>query len=1087
MTIAAAVIAYQCADVIGEMLDSIAPHVDHIVIGIDPKTTDNTREVIEKWHTPPAEFDPDWTPKPQVHVHDGIDAPQEGFDVARNHIFGKAWAIQNVEWVLWIDTDDVFGTDVPLREFLAKTPQHVSHVLAPYLYHRNEYGDVTTRFDRERIFRRSCAPFWKFHYHEVCEIRRPLTYIRTEQMWWDHKNVTEKTDQSRGERNFAMLRKALEENPNDARAMQYLGHQHFGANQWTDAAEWYEKYLNAPSTDAPVEKWQVLIWLARARRNEGDVPASIKAATLALQSHPEYPDAYHELSHSYAMRLQWSKAIEFHEMGLSKTARPPQILVNSPQDYESNPYRVAHTCYYQVGRFSDALDAVTKALDWAPEDAFLKARGNYYLAAWNRSKAIDAGLQLAKHLVDTNEPLKARALLKALPAGAAEDRPQVDDAKFNVEAELAHLGTPTQTEEERQSAYENFYLADQPEKIEPSLDLLEKVPTQLPRMEWVAQRLLAHGTGKVLEVGVGNAIEAFHLAKRGLQVVGIDIDPKRIKQANDFSVKLGFRPDREAPEHTTIPGVHEHTADCYFQIVDGEPVKTEEIQCGHVEHAHEEWTPECEVCGPVLRIPDMAAESAVQFHWSPANTLSKKVEALGPFDYVVASEVIEHVEDPAAFLAFLEGVNGEQTPPRIVLTTPDGAWRGFQARNPSHVYVWSRLEFEALIAPRGVIWNSQIIEHPWGDQPNIGMEYLPGEAARKAFLDRPPVSIFCGPGFEKWSPDQIDKYGLGGSETAVVHVAKHLSRSNTRVTVFAEYEGIRDGVRYRSHKKWRPDIPSWLLIGWRHPEIFDQPTGANHNWIWLHDVDAGDRITEETMQRVDTILVVSEWHKAHVLERYPFLKPEQVVIVYNGIDPERFDVDEERVLTRVAYASSPDRGLEQALGYWPRIREISPEAELHIFYGWDNYDLMGGRQSFKRRIRLLAQQPGVVWRGRLGQKELAKEFSKCGAMLYPGPHPFEETFGITFVEAQAAGCIPVTRDNGALPETNKFGMVVPNDASPERWTTAMLAAIHASKHDRERAMAWARTCTWKAVADRMLSRGLKLEQDAQFKEASAAD
>lgn len=1088
MTVATAVIAYNCADTIEEMLASLVGHVDHIVIGIDPKTTDDTREVIERWSQQEGRI------LPVVSVYDGIDAPAEGFDVARNLSFGKAWAIDGVDWVMWIDTDDVFGSDVPLREFLTKLPKHITYVMFDYLYHRNEYGDVTTHFDRERIFRRESAPFWKFHYHETCVPRHLGASIRTDQMWMDHKNVTEKTDQTRGERNFAMLRKALEDDPTDARAMQYLAHQHFGANQWTEAAEWYEKYLNTPSGEAPVEKWQVLIWLARARRNEGDVPASIKAATLALQAHPEYPDAYHELAHSYAMKHQWTKAIEFHEMGLSKTERPPKILVNSPQDYESNPYRVAHTCYYHLERYADAIDAVTKALDWAPNDKFLKARGNYYLAAWERAKAIDSGLALAKHLLKTNEPLKARALLRTLPAGASEDRPEVDDAKAQVDSELAHLGTPTQTEEERQSAYENFYLAEQPETIVPTAELLDQVPIQLPRMDWVAQRLLAHGPGKVLEVGIGNAIEAFHLARKGFQVVGIDIDPKRVKEANAHSVRLGFRPDREAPEHTTIPPVHEHDGTCYYKVTDAFEengtiplLKSEVPLCGHVEHSHEEWTAGCEVCGPVLRIPDMDAPAAVEFHWSPANDLSKKVRTLGPWDYVVASEVIEHVEDPVAFLTFLEGVNGGQTPPRVVLTTPEGAWKGHQARNPSHVYVWSRLELEGLIAPRGVIWNSAIIEHPWGDQPNIGMEYVPGEDARKAFLDRPPVSIFCGPGLEKWSPDQIDRDGLGGSETAVVHVAKHLSRKNTRVTVFAEYEGIRDGVRYRSHRKWRPDIPAWLLIGWRHPEIFDQPTAANHNWVWLHDVDVGDRITEETMKRVDSILVVSEWHKRHVMERYPFLTKDQVVVVYNGIDPERFAVQEERVLTRVAYASSPDRGLEQALGYWPRIREIVDEAELWIWYGWDNYDLMGGSQAFKRKIRLLSQQPGVVWRGRIGQKELARELFKCGAMFYPGPHPFEETFCLSAVEAQAAGCIPVTRDNGALPETNKFGRVVPNDASPERWTTALLSAINASKHDRERAREWALTVTWKDVADRMLNRGLDLERAAQLKEASAAD
>jgi len=1075
MTVAAAVIAYNAADVIGDMLDSLTDHVDEIVVCIDPKTTDHTENFLYFDYFEGAA---------NVHVHEGIDAQSDGFAAARNHAFGKAWQIEGVEWVMWIDTDDTFGGDVKLKDFLAAQPPDVSHIFLPYLYHRNEHGDVTTHFDRERVFRKSSMPMWKFALHEVCDVRRPLRGARTDELWVDHTNVAKQADQTRGERNFKMLRAMLEQDPTDARAMMYLGHQHFAATQWTNAAEWYEKYLNAPSADAPVEKWQILIWLARARRNEGDVPASIKASNLALTSHPEYPDAYHELAHSYAMRRQWRKAIEWHEMGLSKTERPPAILINSPQDYGSNPYLIAHTCYYHLGRYSEAIDCVTKALEWQPDDNFLKSRGNYYLGAWNRAQAIDSGLLLAKHLLQTNEPLKARRLLEHLPAGASEDRPEVIDAKLTVERELAHLSS----EEE----YENFYLAEQPEKILPDEQQLENVPRWYPRMDWVAKRIPSGS--KVLEVGVGNAIEAFHIVRSGSEVVGIDIDPKRIKDANLHSVRLGFRPDRAAPEHTTIPPPHVHVDGCHYVELDGRDedderdglVRLEEIKCGYVEHRHTEWTEGCEVCGPAMRIPDMAAKAAVQFHWCPPNALSPKVAEMGPFDYVVASEVIEHVEDPGAFLDFLEGVNGAMPPPRVILTTPDGAWRGAQARNPSHVQVWSRLEFEILISPRGVIWNSQIIDHPWGDQPNLGMEYLPGEGSRKRFLDRPPVAIFCGPGLEKWSPLQVDGDGLGGSETAVVHVAKGLCQRGMRVTVFAEAEGIFEGVRYRTHRKWAPEIPCWLLISWRHPEVFDHPTAANHNWLWAHDTDYGDRVTPERMAKVDTYAVVSEWHREHTLTRYPFLEG-KVIVVGNGIDPTRFeDPDETRILDRVVYTSSPDRGLEQALTYWPRIMEIMPSATLTIFYGWDNYDLMGGRQDYKRRIRLLASQPGVVWRGRIGQQELARELAKASVLLYPGPHPFAETFGITFVEAQAAGCIPVTRDNGALPEVNRFGAVVPNDAPPERWVTAMIDAMNTSKHDRERAMAWARTVTWDKVADRFILRGMELERAAQAREGAPA-
>lgn len=1088
---------------------SLAGHVDHVVIGIDSKTTDDTEEKAYR-HDKPENY--------RVHtfpftLEQGVDkhgVPVEDFATARNMAFGKALEIEGVDWVVWIDTDDVLGTDADLHDILGQQPANVSHVFVPYAYHRNEQGVLTTIFDRERAFRREAAPFWVRRIHERCEARRYTKAVKEERFWMDHVNASRAgTRDTRGERNFRVLRHMIDENPNDAEAMRYLGHQHFAANQWREAAEWYEKYLNTPSAEHGSEKWQILIWLARARRNEGDVPASVKAASLALQAYPQWPDAYFELSHSYAMKEQWRKAVEFHEMGLAKTDRPPEVLIGSPQDYASNPYRVAHTCYYHLGQFSEAIDAVTKALEWDQGDHFLKFRGRYYVGAWNRSKAIDALLMAVRYLVDNNEPLKARRLLASFPAGAEEERTEITGARAHVAQALAHL--------ENEATYENLYFAEQKETIDP-LAHLSRAAEFYPRMEWVAQRLRTLTAElerplKVLEVGIGNAVQGFHIAATvpDVRYVGIDIDPRRVADANWNAVKLGYQ-ETEDRSHEVL-GV----------IADAQKKHDEEVAYRALLEKAETVTPELlaaqdeKIASYVKRLevlqeeldvmpkrPITTEDTRVQFHWSPFNEVLQKVKALGPYDVVVATEVIEHVEDEAALLTMLETVNdGEHgddverilstPPPRVILTTPDGAWRGAQDRNPSHVQVWSRLEFETLIQPRGVIYESRIILHPANDQPNIALEYTPGHTAKARFLDQPPVSIYCGPGWEKWSPEQVDAEGLGGSETAVVHVARLLALRNQRVTVYADVEGVFEGVRYRKWQKFNRTHNAWQVISWRHPDLFDEPTAANFNLLWAHDLDYREGVTPERMRHVDSLLVVSEFHRRHWLERYPWMGTPfrcgqedhahgwrcstAIEVVYNGIDPAKFAAadDEPRDLNRVIYSSSPDRGLEQVLTYWPRIHEIEEDATLHIYYGWNNYDRMGGSQEYKRKIIALAQQPGVEWHGRMGQAALAREMTKASVVFYPGPHPFEETFGITFVEAQAAGCIPVTRDNGALPEVNKFGKVLPtDDTTPERWVLSVIEALGTSRRRRQEATTWARTCTWGVVADRMTNEALRL-------------
>jgi len=441
------------------------------------------------------------------------------------------------------------------------------------------------------------------------------------------------------------------------------------------------------------------------------------------------------------------------------------------------------------------------------------------------------------------------------------------------------------------------------------------------------------------------------------------------------------------------------------------------------------------------------------------------VKDLGPFDAVILAELLEHVPDPEKVLTEAETVGKH-----IFLTTPDGAssYQFFENRiNPEsnhsgHVRAFSRGDIETMVWKRGRIVESH--DCPGTDYILL-CEYVAGES----ILDRPPVVIYCGPGLEEWSPDQIDRQGLGGSETAAVKLAEELVARGLRVMVYGPSEGIWGGVFYRHYSKYNPQNPVFLTISWRNPSLFDLPINSKLKYLWMHDTDAQDALTEERAAKVDAVMALSNWHIDHLTQMYPFLV-DKCFVVGNGLDASRFDGAEVRGEHRFVYASSPDRGLEQALNYWPKIKEALPDAEFHIYYGWQNYERMNAPREYQRHIMELAQQPGVVWRGRMGQKALARELMQSSVLFYPGPHTFNETFCIAALEAQAAGCVPVTRDNGALPETNSRGVLVPNDASPEEWVDAAVKAT--GTHDRRRTFLheWAVTQSWATVADRLLAK-----------------
>ena len=317
---------------------------------------------------------------------------------------------------------------------------------------------------------------------------------------------------------------------------------------------------------------------------------------------------------------------------------------------------------------------------------------------------------------------------------------------------------------------------------------------------------------------------------------------------------------------------------------------------------------------------------------------------------------------------------------------------------------------------------------------------------------------------------------------------------------------VWDGVIYRPFKVFNPqNIQCHLLISSRIPEVFDAEIPAVQRWLWVHDICCWDRFTPDRAEKIDCIVALSHWQVGHLKRCYPFLKDAQVIdldgqnttyedgwtvgtyypdetirripkiaIIGDAIDTARFDgLDFCRVPYRFVWCSSPDRGLEELLDMWPLIKKEMPKAHLKIFYGWDYFDTslhIPLQRQFKQRIRRLIQQDGVEWCGRIGQDELANELKQADAMIYP-PHSFRETYGITFLEAQAAGVLCFYRQNGALGETiGDRGIPLAMKATPEEIVkTIKETLLDDSSIIRLRAKEYAKKRDWSGQADKVLN------------------
>ena len=124
----------------------------------------------------------------------------------------------------------------------------------------------------------------------------------------------------------------------------------------------------------------------------------------------------------------------------------------------------------------------------------------------------------------------------------------------------------------------------------------------------------------------------------------------------------------------------------------------------------------------------------------------------------------------------------------------------------------------------------------------------------------------------------------------------------------------------------------------------------------------------------------------------------------------------------VGYFSAYYRGLECLLKMWPAIRAEVPDSTLDIYYGWESWVGLQGKDDFYDRMeRKFAElkDAGVTVHGRVSHVELAKAMSEIQVWAYPTE--FTEIHCITALKAQEAGCYPVVTNVGALAETVQCG------------------------------------------------------------------
>jgi len=305
--------------------------------------------------------------------------------------------------------------------------------------------------------------------------------------------------------------------------------------------------------------------------------------------------------------------------------------------------------------------------------------------------------------------------------------------------------------------------------------------------------------------------------------------------------------------------------------------------------------------------------------------------------------------------------------------------------------------------------------------------------------------------------DTLNKRGLGGSESALILLAKELAKKNFNVTVFNNCidtnsnEGTFDNVKYFDHTRldfphdFRFDvvISSRTIIPFIPEHLYNQFTKfkpkryasikkhAKFKAMWMHDTFSmhGDHLLEDMLVHgdLDEIFTLSDFHTSYVTncshgkKRMFEVIKKHVFMTRNGIVKYKDNIDiKAKDPFLYVFNAALSKGMVPLVeNIWERIKKEIPQAKLKViggFYKFKNNE--PDIQEIKYR-QLIADEKykklDVEFTGIIKQSEIADIMAQASFMLFPCAFP--ETFGISTLESIAYNTPLITNRFGALEET----------------------------------------------------------------------
>lgn len=360
-------------------LDSMLAFVDEWIIGIDDKTSDNTEKEIEQFFIDNKQL------IRNVYKFTWADH----FANARNEGMDKATG----DYILIMDGHEFFPTDMrnitenkiinsqtfmlEIKKFISdnsdKIEQGFLH-LYQQPFRQDNSGNVipSNYFMQPRIYKN--IPENRFHRaaHNTVKnvnLEKIANFPEVMIMHDAPEDNRKERKEQRLRMNTEQLQADINKNPNDTRALFYLGNTHMEAERYRDAVDCYHRYIEIRKENRTAESYQVNLHKALCHK-ELKEPESCKHHLYeAIKLDPLRRDALIALGDWYHESKDYDRAIWSYNTAISIRPKEDAMFQNGDGNTWM-PYQQIAKSYAEKGDKASAIVSLRKALYFINNDGW---------------------------------------------------------------------------------------------------------------------------------------------------------------------------------------------------------------------------------------------------------------------------------------------------------------------------------------------------------------------------------------------------------------------------------------------------------------------------------------------------------------------------------------------------------------------------------------------------------------------------------------------------------------------------------------------------------------------------------------------